>query len=266
MTKAVLGIIGGSGIYDLPGLENVREERDREPVGRAVGRAADRRDRRPAGGVPAAPRQGPPAVALRHQLSRQHRRAQARRRHRSGLALGLRLVQGGAAARHLRAGRPVRRPHPQARELVLRQGAGRACLDGASGVAAAAHPSRRRGAGRGHRGRARRHLCLHGGAAVLHAGREPDLQAARLFGDRHDQHAGGQARPRGRDLLRDRRHGDRLRLLASRPRRRHGAGHHQGARPPMPRRPSAWWRGSPAIFRASTSRVRSAPTARSTPR
>src|SRR6266480_1335331 len=26
MTAAVLGIIGGSGIYDLPGLENVREE------------------------------------------------------------------------------------------------------------------------------------------------------------------------------------------------------------------------------------------------
>ena len=27
MAKAVLGIIGGSGIYDLPGLQNVREER-----------------------------------------------------------------------------------------------------------------------------------------------------------------------------------------------------------------------------------------------
>src|ERR1700684_4080964 len=26
MTAAVLGIIGGSGIYDLPGLENVRDE------------------------------------------------------------------------------------------------------------------------------------------------------------------------------------------------------------------------------------------------
>jgi 5'-methylthioadenosine phosphorylase len=27
MTKAVLGVIGGSGVYDLPGLEDVREER-----------------------------------------------------------------------------------------------------------------------------------------------------------------------------------------------------------------------------------------------
>ncbi len=33
MTKSVLGIIGGSGIYDLPGLVNVREERIESPWG-----------------------------------------------------------------------------------------------------------------------------------------------------------------------------------------------------------------------------------------
>ncbi|HZT25481.1 MAG TPA: S-methyl-5'-thioadenosine phosphorylase [Pseudolabrys sp.] len=33
MTKSILGIIGGSGIYDLPGLENVREERVKSPWG-----------------------------------------------------------------------------------------------------------------------------------------------------------------------------------------------------------------------------------------
>src|SRR3982075_3550834 len=33
MTKAVLGIIGGSGIYDLPGLENVRDEVIESPWG-----------------------------------------------------------------------------------------------------------------------------------------------------------------------------------------------------------------------------------------
>ena len=33
MTKAVLGIIGGSGIYDLPGLDNVREEAIASPWG-----------------------------------------------------------------------------------------------------------------------------------------------------------------------------------------------------------------------------------------
>jgi 5'-methylthioadenosine phosphorylase len=33
MSRSVLGIIGGSGIYDLPGLENVREERVASPWG-----------------------------------------------------------------------------------------------------------------------------------------------------------------------------------------------------------------------------------------
>jgi 5'-methylthioadenosine phosphorylase len=37
MTKAVLGIIGGSGIYDLPGLANVREERIESPWGEPSG-------------------------------------------------------------------------------------------------------------------------------------------------------------------------------------------------------------------------------------
>jgi 5'-methylthioadenosine phosphorylase len=37
MTKAVLGIIGGSGIYDLPGLANAREERVRSPWGEPSG-------------------------------------------------------------------------------------------------------------------------------------------------------------------------------------------------------------------------------------
>ena len=55
MTKAILGIIGGSGIYDLPGLENVREEAIAEPVGRAVGAGPPRHYRGPAGRVHAAP-------------------------------------------------------------------------------------------------------------------------------------------------------------------------------------------------------------------
>ena len=33
MTQAVLGIIGGSGIYDLPGLEDAREEVIKSPWG-----------------------------------------------------------------------------------------------------------------------------------------------------------------------------------------------------------------------------------------
>src|ERR1700754_1327739 len=37
MTKAVLGVIGGSGIYDLPGLKNVREEHVKSPWGEPSG-------------------------------------------------------------------------------------------------------------------------------------------------------------------------------------------------------------------------------------
>ena len=33
MSEAVLGIIGGSGIYDLPGLTDLREERIESPWG-----------------------------------------------------------------------------------------------------------------------------------------------------------------------------------------------------------------------------------------
>jgi 5'-methylthioadenosine phosphorylase len=37
MTKAVLGVIGGSGVYDLPGLQNVREELVASPWGEPSG-------------------------------------------------------------------------------------------------------------------------------------------------------------------------------------------------------------------------------------
>src|SRR5471032_1066252 len=37
MTKAVLGVIGGSGIYDLPGLQNVHEQRMASPWGEPSG-------------------------------------------------------------------------------------------------------------------------------------------------------------------------------------------------------------------------------------
>src|SRR5215208_3083597 len=37
MSKSVLGIIGGSGVYDLPGLDNVREEHIASPWGEPSG-------------------------------------------------------------------------------------------------------------------------------------------------------------------------------------------------------------------------------------
>ncbi len=47
------------------------------------------------------------------------------------------------------------------------KGLRRARLDGAPGLAAPAHPHRECRDGRGHRGQARRHLCVHGRPAVL---------------------------------------------------------------------------------------------------
>ena len=202
MTKAVLGIIGGSGIYDLPGLENVREQRIASPWGE------------PSSALRIGEIDGLPVVFLSrhdkgHRLSPSdiNYRAnidvlEARRRHRSGVAVGLRLVQGGTAARHLRAGRSVRRPHPQAREFVLRQG-----LVAHVSMAHPVSPRLRARIGEAalqgrHRAEIRRHLRVHGGPAIFHLRREHDLQGARLFGDRHDQHAGGQARARSGDLLR----------------------------------------------------------------
>ena len=35
MTKAIVGIIGGSGVYELPGLEDIREEWVATPWGDA---------------------------------------------------------------------------------------------------------------------------------------------------------------------------------------------------------------------------------------
>ena len=64
-----------------------------------------------------------------------------------------------------------------------------------------------------------RNLSLHGRSGILDQGgieRVPQLGHGR---DRHDQPAGSQARARGRDLLRHRRDGHGLRLLASRTRR-----------------------------------------------
>ena len=92
MTKAVLGIIGGSGLYDLPGLEHVREERIESPWGEPssplrIGEIA---------GLPivfmSRHDKGHRIVALRHQLPRQYRRDEAGRGHRPHLAVGLRLA------------------------------------------------------------------------------------------------------------------------------------------------------------------------------
>ena len=121
MTRSVLGIVGGSGLYDIPALKNVHWEDVSLAVGQALRPDPVRRARRAADPLPAPPRARPQGAAVGHQLPRQHRRLEARRRHRPRLRLGLRVAEGGVSARPLRAGRPVHRPHLRPREELLRR-------------------------------------------------------------------------------------------------------------------------------------------------
>ncbi|MCK7478951.1 MAG: hypothetical protein M0C28_17480 [Candidatus Moduliflexus flocculans] len=77
MAERLVGIIGGSGLYEMDGLESLREERIATPFGELVRTAtswdgcAGRR-----GGLPGAPRPGHPLMPSRAQLPRQHLRLQ----------------------------------------------------------------------------------------------------------------------------------------------------------------------------------------------
>ena len=91
-------------------------------LGRDLRRVPVRRARRRRGGVPAAPRPRPPHSRRSDQLPRQHRCAEARRRHRHRVACrpAARCARTCAPG-HFRARRPVHRPHLRAREELLRR-------------------------------------------------------------------------------------------------------------------------------------------------
>ncbi len=138
----------------------------------------------------------------------------------------------------------------QARELVLRQGLRRPCLDGASGVAAAARASRRPPPGaEGIAAVRAAPMSAWKRSAVLHAFAESltyKAQGYSVIGMTNMPEA--KTRPRGRDLLRQRGDGDRFRLLASRSRCRHRTGHHSRAELECRARPRRWSHASPRDF------------------
>ena len=114
--------IGGSGLYEMEGLEDIRWVSVQHPVRRAVRcllrRAASADDRSSSCPATAAATGSRPS---RDQLPRQHLRAQVARRH--GRHLGERGGQhegGDPSARH-RDPRPVLRPHQAARLVLLRR-------------------------------------------------------------------------------------------------------------------------------------------------
>src|SRR6516225_8751480 len=174
---------------------------------------------RPVGHLCAPPWARPRAAALRDRLSRQYRRAKALRRHRHRIAFRGRQPARRFSAWRFHRRRSVHRPHLCAAKELLRQGLRRARVDGASGLQQdRGRAGCRRNPGR-YRAQAWRYLHCYGGAAILEPCRKRALPHLEMRRDRNDQYA------RGRDLLRDRRDGHRLRLLASGPRcghRRHG--------------------------------------------
>ena len=177
MTKSVLGIIGGSGIYDLPGLENVREQRIPSPWGE------------PSGALRIGEIDGLPVVFLSrhdkgHRLSPSdiNYRANIDVLKRAGVTDLVSLSACGSFKEELPPGtfvlvdQFVDRTHKRESSFF---GKGwwrmsrwrirsRRCLRARIGEAALL--------GR-HRAEIRRHLCLHGRPAVLHLRREHDLQA-----------------------------------------------------------------------------------------
>ncbi len=217
MTKAVLGVIGGSGIYDLPGLEKVRSKTLRSPWGT------------PSGPLRIGEIAGLPVVFLSrhspgHRLSPSdiNYRANIDVLKRAGVTDLVSLSACGSFKENLPPGtfvlvdQFVDRTYKRDSSFF-----GKGCVAHVS----MAHPVSPR---------LRIHLAeaaMAEGIAAVRDGtyvciegpqfstlaEKSHLQESRLFGDRHDQYAGSQARARGRALLRHRRHGDGLRLLAPRP-------------------------------------------------
>ena len=140
MTGRVIGIIGGSGLYQIDGLADVEWRRVESPFGRTSDEFCfGTLDGQP---VVFLPRHGrghvlpPSAINFRANIDALKR---------CGVTDIVSLSAVGSLredlrARRFRRDRPVHRPHLRAREELFRAGLRRACLDGASGL----RPHRRR--------------------------------------------------------------------------------------------------------------------------
>ena len=212
---ATIGVIGGSGLYEIEGLTDIERVALSTPFGAPsdeylVGRLGDAK-------LVFLPRHGRGHRILPHEINF---RANIHGMKQLGVewilsvsAVG--LDEGGDPPRRHRDRRPVHRSHQGARgRRFFGDGvaghvgfADPVCSDLAAHVYDAAQGG----------GRARapgRHLRGHRRAAVLDARRVARLPQLGRRRHRHDQPARGQARARGGDLLRDHRAVDRLRLLA----------------------------------------------------
>ena len=218
MAGWVLGVIGGSGLYGVEGLTNARWTRIDSPFGAPsdellVGELGHVR-------LVFLPRHGrghrlpPSAINARANIDALKRAGctdilsiSAAGSLREALAPGAFVVVDQFIDRTFARERSFFGPG-----LVAHVSMGDPVCRRLSHLAAAAAGGRRAS-------RRGRNLPGHGGTPVLHPRRERALPVVGLRRDRHDRHAGGQARPRGGAALCVAGDDHRLRLLARQRRR-----------------------------------------------
>ena len=153
--------------------------------------------------------------ALGDQLPREHLRLQDAGLRRHPLGLRGRKPPGGARAAARRDRRPVPGPHAPPRRFLLRRRPRRPCDVRRSGLPVARRRPSKRARGRAASGSRRGgvYVCMEG-PRLLDPRRVAALPLLGRRRHRDDEPDGGEARARGRDLLRVARARDRLRRLA----------------------------------------------------
>ena len=126
LPTAEIGILGGTGLYAIDGITNVREVRIKTPLGDPSDAYYHRDPRRTEGRLPQPPRPRPPPSSFRGQLPGQRLRLQDAGRQAGDLGERGRLPQGGDPSLRPRLRRPVHRQDLPP-EHVLRRRAGRPC-------------------------------------------------------------------------------------------------------------------------------------------
>ena len=174
MTKSVLGIVGGSGFYHLPGIKNPHWEKVTSPWGEPS-------DEILFAELDGLPFRFLPRHGRGHRISPTHinYRANIDALKRSGVTDLVSISACGSLKDQYPPGhfvlrRPVHRPHLRAREELLRRRLRRARVDGAS-----RQPAARRVGGEGSEGR--EHRCDHRAAPTSRWRGRSSRRAPRCF-------------------------------------------------------------------------------------
>ncbi len=215
MAHNVLGVIGGSGFYQMKGLDKVEQVELKTPFGRPSDPFYQGRIGEIEVVFLARHGRGPSNIAVGNKFSRQRLRDEAARRDASGFGIDRGQHEGGDPAGRTGGAESVYRSHVQASRDVFRRRASSCTYRWpirCARISRAISPvAARTGGAAIHDGGT--YLCIEGPQFSTRA--ESNLY--RSWGverHQHDRDAGGAARARGGDVLRDAGAGDGLRLLA----------------------------------------------------